>query len=103
MLYPENQSIGLRFTCCMYGMELQKNPSLRQRTGRPNPDSSYPPKPRCEPWMRWPMDQLPLPLFVAGILTHNEDNAPPPDNLAAFANAFDAGANLHGAKITFLD
>jgi hypothetical protein len=49
------------------------------------------------------MDQLPLPLFVAGIFTHNEDNAPPPDNLAAFANAFNAGANLHGAKITFLD
>jgi hypothetical protein len=49
------------------------------------------------------MDQLPLPLFVAGISTHNEDNAPPPDNLAVFANALNAGANLHGAKITFSD
>ena len=51
----------------------------------------------------WPMHQLTLPLFVAGILAHDKDHASAPNNLAAFANAFNAGTNLHGTKITFSD
>jgi hypothetical protein len=49
------------------------------------------------------MHQLTLPLFVAGILAHDKDYASASNNLAAFANAFNAGTNLHGTKITFSD
>lgn len=39
--------------------------------------------------------QSALPLLVAGILAHDEDDATATNNLALVANATNAGANLH--------
>jgi hypothetical protein len=42
-----------------------------------------------------------LALLVAGIaLAYDKDDAPPADDLALLANAFNAGADLHDKRLT---